>query len=151
LRRAAAIKRVSVLALIIVIVAAGGLGLYYFTSPPNAANGGGTTTGSNGIKVLTNQGSAGTIVVQYNGSSYQAAAKGPNSPAFACPVGTDPSLCNLLKATCGNGVGPAQEPWKNCLNCAFDAGCAGQQSCDPYTHQCSVLAGACQVAVFGGA
>jgi hypothetical protein len=83
LRRAAAIKRVSVLALIIVLVAAGGLGLYYFTSPPNAANGGGTTAGSNGIKVLTNQGSAGTIVVQYNGSSYQAAAKGPNSPAFA--------------------------------------------------------------------
>jgi hypothetical protein len=150
MRRTAAMKRVSVLGLTLVLVAAGGVGLYYFTSPPDAANVG-ANGGSNGIKVITNQGSPGYITVIFNGSSYQVPAKGPNSPSFACPVGTAPALCNLLQTTCGNGVGPAQEPWKNCLSCSFDAGCTGQQSCDPYTHQCSVLVGACQVAVYGGA
>ncbi len=148
--RTATLTKVSVLGLTVALVAAGGLGLYYFTSSPktpNATTGGGV----DGIKVLTNQGSTGRITVEYNGSSYQVAPKGPNAPSFACPLGTDPTLCGLLQETCGNGVGPSQEPWKNCYNCAFDAGCTGQQSCDPYTHQCSVLVGACQVAVYGGA
>jgi hypothetical protein len=149
MKRTAALDRVSVLGLTLVLVAAGGVGLYYYTSAPNISNGA-TTSLSDGIKVLTNQGPGGYMTVQYNGSSYQVAVKGPNAPTFGCPVGTDPSLCTLLRATCGNGFGSAQEPWKNCANCAFDSGCNGQQSCDPYTHQCSVLVGACQVAVFGG-
>ena len=148
-KRSAAIGRILVLGLTL-LVAAGGVGLYFFTSMPSNGNVA-TPSGFNAVRVLTNQGSAGYMVVQYNGSSYQVAAKGGNAPSFACPVGTDPALCNLLRATCGNGVGPGQEPWKNCTNCAFDAGCTGQQSCDPYTHQCSVFVGACQVAVYGGA
>jgi hypothetical protein len=148
MKRTAALNRVSVFGITLVLIAAGGVGLYYYTSAPNST--GAATTGlSGGIKVITNQ--EGFITVQFNGSSYQAAVKGPNSPSFSCPVGTDPSLCTLLRATCGNGVGSSQEPWKNCANCAFDSGCTGQQSCDPYTHQCSVLVGACQVAVYGGA
>ncbi len=145
-----ALTRISVIGLTLVLVSAGGMGIYYYTSPPKVAN---VTAGSasNGVGVITDQGSNGFITVQFNGSTYQAAARGPNSPAFSCPVGTDPGVCTLLQATCGNGVGPSQEPWKNCMNCAFDAGCTGQQSCDPYTHQCSVFVGACQVAVFGGA
>jgi hypothetical protein len=149
-KRTAALNRVSAIGLTLVLVAAGGIGVYYYTAPPGNP-GQGPAGSSNGIKVLTNQGPNGFITVQFNGSTYQVAAKGSNAPSFACPVGTDPSLCTLLKATCGNGVGSAQEPWKNCANCAFDSGCTGQQSCDPYTHQCSVLVGACQVAVYGGA
>ncbi|MDA4119969.1 MAG: hypothetical protein OK436_05225 [Thaumarchaeota archaeon] len=150
MKRTAALTRVSVLGLTLVIIAAGGVGLYYYTAAPSNTNVA-TTSLFGGIKVLTNQGPNGLITVQFNGSTYQAAAKGDNAPSFSCPVGTDPSLCTLLRATCGNGVGTAQEPWKNCANCAFDSGCTGQQSCDPYTHHCSVLIGACQVAVFGGA
>jgi hypothetical protein len=147
MKRTAALNRVSMFGVALVLIAAGGVGLYYYTSAPN--NTGVATT--SGIKIITSQGSNGFITVQFNGSSYQAVVKGPNSPSFSCPVGTDPSLCTLLRSTCGNGVGSSQEPWKNCANCAFDSGCTGQQSCDPYTHQCSVLIGACQVAVYGGA
>lgn len=144
------LNKISVLGLTLVLVAAGGIGVYYYTAAPTIDNVV-TTTASNNARVISNQGLDGYIAVQFNGTSYQAAAKGPNAPSFSCPTGTDPSLCALLQATCGNGVGPSQEPWKNCANCAFDAGCSGQQSCDPYTHQCSVLVGACQVAVYGGA
>jgi hypothetical protein len=150
MRRAAVLNRFSLFGLSLLLIAAGGAGLYYYTSSPNNP-GGAATSASGGIRVLTNQGDSGHIKVQYNGSTYEVAAKGPNAPLFSCPVGTDPSLCTLLRATCGNGVGSAQEPWKNCANCAFDSGCTGQQSCDPYTHQCSVLVGACMVAVYGGA
>ncbi len=149
MRRTAALNRVSALGLTLVLVAAGGVGVYYYTAPPNNS-GPATTSVSSGIRVITNQGSSGFITVQFNGSPFQVAPKGANSPKFSCPVGTDPSLCILLQATCGNGATSAQEPWKNCANCAFDSGCTGQQSCDPYTHQCSVLVGACQVAVYGG-
>jgi hypothetical protein len=148
-KRTAALNRVSVIGLTLVLVAAGGVGVYYYTAPPNIT-GVATTSQSSGIGVIDNPGSSGYITVQYNGSSFQVAPKGANSPKFSCPVGTDPSLCTVLLATCGNGSGSAQEPWKNCANCAFDSGCTGQQSCDPYTHQCSVLVGACQVAVYGG-
>jgi len=149
MKRTAALSRVSAIGLTLVLVAAGGVGLFYYTSPPNNT-GHATTSLSGGISVVTDQGS-GNLTVQYNGLTYQVAPKGANSPKFSCPVGTDPTLCTLLLATCGNGAGSAQEPWKNCANCAFDTGCTGQQSCDPYTHQCSVLVGACQVAVYGGA
>ncbi len=149
MKRMAALKRASILGLTLAVVASGATGLYYFTSPPGTP-GAPTAGGSNGVKLITNQGSSGFMTVQFNGSTYQAAVKGPNAPTFACPVGTDPALCTLLQETCGNGVGPSQEPWKNCTNCPFDAGCTGQESCDPYTHQCSVLVGACQVAVYGG-
>jgi len=152
MKRAAMLNKVSVLGVSLVLIAAGGVGLYYYTSGPTTTTVVTTTaaSGSNGIRLVTNQGSGGSVTIQYNGSNYQVAAKGSNAPNFACPVGTDPNLCTVLKATCGNGVGAAQEPWKTCANCAFDAGCTGQQSCDPYTHQCSVLVGACQVAVYGG-
>ncbi len=150
MKRMAALKRVSILGLALVVIAAGAGVLYYYTSPP-ATPRGEAANAPDSVKVLTNQGSSGLETVQYNGTTYQVAAKGPNAPTFACPVGTDPALCTLLQETCGNGVGPSQEPWKNCYNCAFDAGCSGQQSCDPYTHQCSVMVGACQVAVYGGA
>jgi hypothetical protein len=138
------------LGLALAVVAAGAIGLYFYTSAPGPGGSNATTSTSYGINEVSNQG-AGYITVQFNGSNYQAVAKGPNSPSFSCPAGTDPSVCTLLEQTCGNGVGSDQEPWKNCLNCAFDAGCTGQQSCDPYTHKCSVLVGACQVAVYGGA
>ncbi len=147
--RTAALNRISALGLTLVLVAAGGVGIYYYTAPPNN-NSAATTSPSGGIKILPNQGPSGYITVQFNGSSYQVAPKGANAPRFSCPVGTDPSLCTLLLATCGDGQNAAQEPWKNCANCAFDSGCTGQQSCDPYTHRCSVLVGACQVAVYGG-
>ena len=101
-------------------------------------------------QVVTNQVSSGQyIAVMYNGTSYHIPAKGQNAPSFACPAGTDPSLCALLQETCGNGVGPGQEPWKTCYNCVFDAGCSGDNSCDPYTHECSSPASACMV-IAGG-
>ena len=134
-----------------ILVAAGGVGVYYYTSAATPVGNAATTSVSVGqIRVISNQASDGFLTVVFNGTNYQVAAKQSNAPSFSCPVGSDPSLCTVLQATCGNGVGVAQEPWKNCANCAFDAGCAGQQSCDPYTHQCSALVGACQVAVFGG-
>jgi hypothetical protein len=149
--RTAAITRVSIIGISLILVAAGGLGVYFYTSAPTPVGSVATTSASNGqIRVLTNQANNGYLTVDFNGTSYQVAAKGSNAPSFSCPVGSDPSLCTLLQATCGNGIGQSQEPWKNCANCAFDAGCTGQQSCDPYTHQCSVLVGACQVAVYGG-
>src|SRR5690242_531731 len=118
MRRAAAMKRISVLAIVLVLVATSAIGLYYFTSPPLPAKGGEASSGSSGsVRLLASAGSSGYITVQYNGSNYQVAAKGPHSPSFACPPGTDPKLCEVLQATCGNGTGPSQEPWKNCYNC----------------------------------
>ena len=149
MNRTAAVKRISILALVLVLVAAGGMGLYFYTSAPKAASVAASGT-SNGIKMVSNQGQGGDMTVQFNGTSYQVAAKAANAPSFSCPVGADPGLCTLLQATCGNGVGPDQEPWKNCMNCSFDAGCSGQQTCDPYTLQCSIRVSACQVAAFGG-
>jgi hypothetical protein len=150
MRRAAAINRISVIGLTLILVAAGGMGVYYYTSAVPVGNVGTTTVSNSQIRVVSNSASNGFLTVVFNGTNYQVAAKGSNAPSFGCPVGTDPSLCAVLQATCGNGAGASQEPWKNCANCAFDAGCTGQQSCDPYTHQCSVLVGACQVAVYGG-
>jgi len=157
MNRTGALLKVTALGLTLGLIAAGGLALYYFTLPPNpsgsanAATGPGTTSNSNAIKLLTNQvPGAQFITVEYNGTSYQVPAKGPNSVTFPCPVGTAPALCTLLQETCGNGVGSAQEPWKTCSDCVFDAGCSGDNSCDPYTHQCSSPATACMVAVYGG-
>jgi hypothetical protein len=147
-KRTAALLRITALGLTLVLIAAGGLAVYFYTTPPNfSAN----VNAATQVGQLTSQASGGSfITVVFNGTSYQVPAKGPNSPSFGCPVGTDPSLCNLLHQTCGNGVGAAQEPWKTCENCVFDAGCSGDMSCDPYTHQCSTPATACMVAVYGG-
>ncbi len=155
MKRTAALLRVSVLGLVMGLIAVGGLAVYYYTLPPNSsgsANGATNPSSSpDQSKVIANQVSGGrTITVDYNGTSYTVPAKGPNSPSFACPAGTDPALCTILQETCGNGVGPGQEPWKTCYNCVFDAGCTGDNSCDPYTHTCSSPATACMVAVYGG-
>ena len=150
MQRTAALNRISIIGVTLILVAAGGLGVYYYTSAPGTANATPPAAAIGSIRLLSNQASNGFLTVQFNGSNYQVVSKAPNAPSFSCPVGTDPSLCSVLQATCGNGVGSSQEPWKNCANCAFDAGCTGQESCDPYTHQCSVLVGACQVAVYGG-
>jgi hypothetical protein len=154
-KRTAALLRVTALVIALLLIAGGGLAVYYFTLPPssgspNTPNGG--RLGSPGtISVVPSQGSGGQfLTVNFNGTTYQVPAKGPNAPSFGCPTGTDPSLCNLLKQTCGNGVGGSQEPWKTCSNCIFDAGCTGDLSCDPYTHRCSTPATACMVAVYGG-
>jgi hypothetical protein len=154
-KRAAALLRVTALGLLLGLIAGGGLAVYYFTLPPkapgnlNAASGGQLSPpGTTGL--VTSQGSGGQLItVVYNGVTYQIPQKGPNAPSFACPVGTDPALCSLLQQTCGNGVSASQEPWKTCTNCIFDAGCTGDMSCDPYTHQCSTPATACMVAVYG--
>jgi hypothetical protein len=149
LKRSAALVKVTILAAALGSIALGGLAVYYYTLPPASASAGGTPPAAVG-QVVTNQVSSGHyITVEYNGTSYSVPAKGANSPSFACPQGTDPSLCNLLHETCGNGVGAAQEPWKTCDNCVFDAGCAGDNSCDPYTHECSSPASACMV-IAGG-
>ena len=148
MKRSAALVRVTVLAVALGSIALGGLAVYFYTLPPASASAGGTTAASG--QVVTNQDSSGQhITVEYNGTSYQVPAKGSNSPTFACPPGTDPSLCTLLQETCGNGVGSAQEPWKTCYNCVFDAGCSGDNSCDPFTHECSSPASACMV-IAGG-
>ncbi len=142
MRRSAVFVNITALGLVLVLVAAGGLAVFYYTLPPSAsANPPSGTDQVSGRPLVT---------VIYNGTSYQVPAKGPNSPTFACPTGTAPSLCALLLQTCGNGVGPGQEPWKTCTNCIFDAGCTGNTSCDPYTHACSTPATACMVAVYGG-
>jgi hypothetical protein len=154
-KRTAALK-VTALGIAMGLIAGGALAVYYFTLPPNSSgssNAAGAaqlgSPGGNGI--ITSQGSGEQLLtVKYNGTTYQVPAKGPNSPTFSCPVGTDPATCGLLQQTCGNGVGPGQEPWKTCGNCIFDAGCTGDMSCDPYTHQCSTPATACMVAVYGG-
>lgn len=143
LKRGAAPVKIAILAAALGSIALGGLALYFYTLPPASAN-----AGSIG-QVVTNQVSGHYITVEYNGSSYSIPAKGHNSPNFACPQGTDPTLCSLLQETCGNGVGSSQEPWKTCYNCVFDAGCAGDNSCDPYTHACASPASACMV-IAGG-
>lgn len=149
MKRSAALVRVTILAAVLVSIALGGLAVYFYAAPPASASAdAGSTPASS--QVVTNQVASGQyITVVYNGTSYRVPAKGLNSPSFACPPGTDPSLCTLLQETCGNGVGPAQEPWKTCYNCVFDAGCSGDNSCDPYTHQCSSPASACMV-IAGG-
>jgi hypothetical protein len=143
LKRSAALVRVTILVAVLCSIAFGGLAVYFYTLPPASAN-------AASSQLVTNQVSSGQyITVVYNGTSYHIPAKGQNAPSFACPAGTDPSLCTLLQETCGNGVGSAQEPWKTCYNCVFDAGCSGDNSCDPYTHECSSPASACMV-IAGG-
>jgi len=149
MRRSAALVRVTILAVTLGSIVLGGLAVYFYTLPPASASADGSPAAASS-QVVTNQVSSGqSITVEYNGTSYHVPAKGSNSPTFACPPGTDPSLCTLLQETCGNGVGAAQEPWKTCLNCVFDAGCSGNNSCDPYTHECSSPASACMV-IAGG-
>ena len=132
MKRTAALLRVTVLGLIIGLVAAGGLAVYYYTLPPNSlvSPNAVTRSSSAAVELVTNQGQQ-FLTVEYNGTSYQVPAKGANSPSFPCPVGTAPGLCTLLQETCGNGVGPVQEPWKTCYNCIFDAGCSGDNSLRP--------------------
>ncbi len=146
--------KATTLGLVLGMIAVGGFAVYFYTLPPSsgsvntppAASAGSSSVGT----LITNQASGRqSIKVEYNGTTYQVPAKGPNSPTFSCPTGTDPALCTLLQETCGNGIGPGQEPWKNCYNCIFDAGCTGNNSCDPYTHQCSSPASACMVIVYG--
>jgi hypothetical protein len=147
LKRSAALVRVTILAAVTAAVVLGSLAVYYYTLPPASASAGGSSASN---QIVTNQVPSGRyITVVYNGTSYSVPAKGENSPSFACPAGTDPSLCTLLQETCGNGVGPTQEPWKTCYNCVFDAGCSGDNSCDPFTHECSSPASACMV-IAGG-
>jgi hypothetical protein len=148
LKRSAALVKASVLAVVLCSIALGGLAVYFYTLPPAEASAQGGPTSAL-TQSATNQLAGQRITVQYNGTSYSVPAKGPNSPSFRCPAGTDPSLCTLLQETCGNGVGSGQEPWKTCYNCIFDAGCSGDNSCDPYTHQCSSPASACMV-IAGG-
>lgn len=148
MKRSAALVKVTILAVALSAIALGSLALYFYTLPVASASAEGTPGASS--QFVTNQVSSGQYTtVEYNGTSYHAPAKGSNAPTFACPPGTNPSLCTLLQETCGNGVGSGQEPWKTCLNCVFDAGCSGNNSCDPYTHECSSPASACMV-VAGG-
>jgi hypothetical protein len=138
--------RATILALVLGSIALGGITVYMYTTPPVSGNPGGNAPSD---QLVSNQVSSHYITIDYNGSSYAVPAKGPGQPSFACPVGTDPSLCTILQETCGNGIGSDKEPWKNCYNCVFDAGCSGDNSCDPYTHQCSSPASACMV-IAGG-
>jgi len=150
MKRTAAILKASAIALLAVLIIVGGLAVYFYTLPPSPKAGATDTSGASGAKLIANQVlGENRITVVYNGTSYSVPAKGTNSPSFSCPTGTNPSLCTLLQETCGNGVGSAQEPWKTCYNCVFDAGCSGDNSCDPYTHECSSPASACQV-IAGG-
>jgi hypothetical protein len=146
MKRTAALVKVTVLGIVLGMVAVGGLAMYYYTLPP--AHTGASSSGANAAaNSETLQAASGQyITVSYNGTNYTVPAKGGNAPSFACPAGTSASLCALLRQTCGNGVGPAAEPWKTCYNCVFDAGCTGDNSCDPYTHLCSAPASACMVA-----
>jgi hypothetical protein len=141
MKRTAALVKVTALGLVLGLVAVGGLAMYYYTLPPSRA------PSTNGATMSESSQLGGHyMTVEYNGTSYNVPAKGPNNPTFACPPGTDPGLCTLLQETCGNGVGSGQEPWKTCYNCVFDAGCTGDNTCDPYTHGCSSPATACMVA-----
>jgi hypothetical protein len=150
MKRTAAILKASAIALLAVLIIVGGLAVYFYTLPPSPKAGATATSGASGGKLIANQVlGENRITVVYNGTSYSVPAKGANSPSFSCPTGTSPPLCTLLQETCGNGVGSAQEPWKTCYNCVFDAGCSGDNSCDPYTHECSSPASACQV-IAGG-
>jgi len=149
--RVGAITRITVLGLSVVVIAAGALGLYYYTLPVSQT---GQVVGSSTTVSIQQSSTLGPdgryyVTVQFNGTSYQMALKLPNAPQFSCPTGTSPALCTLLEESCGNGISGSAEPWKNCYNCAFDDGCTGQDTCDPYTHQCAALVGACQVAVYG--
>jgi hypothetical protein len=150
MKRTAAILKASVVALLAVLIIVGGLAVYFYTLPPSPKAGAADTSSASAGKLIANQVlGENRITVVYNGTSYSVPAKGANSPSFSCPTGTSPSLCALLQETCGNGVGSSQEPWKTCYNCVFDAGCSGDNSCDPYTHECSSPASACQV-IAGG-
>ena len=153
MKRTAVLTRVTVLGLSVIVIAAGALGLYYYTLPPSSTGQVVSTGGVSTTSLQTTVGADGRsyVTVQWNGSSYQLALKLPNAPYFNCPAGTAPALCTLLQMSCGNGIGGSAEPWKNCYNCNFDDGCTGQDTCDPYTHACAALVGACQVAVYGGA
>lgn len=136
------------IALVLSSLIFGSLALYFYTLPPTSGKAGAPPAGGSDVAVSASQ-SKGTLTISYNGTTYQVPARGPNAPTFSCPTGTSPSLCTLLQETCGNGIGSSQEPWKTCYNCVFDAGCTGDNSCDPYTHQCSAPASACQV-IAGG-
>jgi hypothetical protein len=149
LKRSAALVRITILAAVFASIAFGGLAVYFYTLPPASANAVGGSTAASSHLVTNQVSSRQYITVEYNGTSYHIPARGQNAPSFACPPGTDPSLCSLLQETCGNGVGSGQEPWKTCDNCVFDAGCSGDNSCDPYTHECSSPASACMV-IAGG-
>jgi len=139
--------RWTILVALTAAIVLGSSAVYFYTLPPASASADGASASN---RVVTNQvSSQHYVTVQYNGTSYNVPAKGANSPTFACPAGTDPTLCSLLQQTCGNGVGPGQEPWKTCTNCVFDAGCSGDNSCDPFTHECSSPASACMV-IAGG-
>ena len=142
MKRTAALFKVTILGAVLGLVLVGATAVYYYTLPPVSAN-------ADVAPAATSASTGGYVTVNFNGTAYRVPAKGPNSPSFACPTGTDPSLCTLLQETCGNGVGAAQEPWKTCYNCVFDAGCSGNNSCDPYTRQCSSPASACMV-IAGG-
>jgi hypothetical protein len=150
-KRTAALARITVLGISVVVIAAGALGLYYYTLPTSTTGqviGSTTTTTSQQSSTLGSDGRY-YVAVQFNGTTYMSAVKLSNAPSFSCPTGTSPALCALLNQSCGNGVGGSAEPWKNCYNCPFDDGCTGVQTCDPYTHTCSALVSACQVAVYG--
>jgi hypothetical protein len=147
MKRKAAVLKVTLLGVVLGLVAVGGLAIYYYTLPPtHVGTNGSTTSLAANSDTLSSADGRQYLAVQYNGTNYTVPAKGANSPSFGCPTGTSPSLCALLENTCGNGVGPASEPWKTCYNCVFDAGCTGDNSCDPYTHLCSAPASACMVA-----
>lgn len=147
MKRSAALMRWTILVALTAAIVLGSSAVYFYTLPPASASADGASASN---RVVTNQvSSQHYVTVQYNGTSYNVPAKGANSPTFACPAGTDPTLCSLLQQTCGNGVGPGQEPWKTCTNCVFDAGCSGDNSCDPFTHECSSPASACMV-IAGG-
>lgn len=148
MNRRAVLVRGSVIALVLSSLIFGSLAIYFYTLPPSSGNSAAPPAGGGQVAVSASQ-SNGLIALVYNGTTYHVPARGPNAPVFSCPAGTSPSLCALLQETCGNGIGSAQEPWKTCYNCVFDAGCTGDNSCDPYTHQCSSPASACQV-IAGG-
>ncbi|MDG6915341.1 MAG: hypothetical protein JRM90_05165 [Nitrososphaerota archaeon] len=150
MNRRGVILRASVLALVLASLVFGSLAIYYYTLPPTSGGAGVSPPGTGQVAVSASASpSQGLITVVYNGTTYHVPAKGPNAPNFSCPAGTAPSLCTILQETCGNGVGSAQEPWKTCYNCIFDAGCTGDNACDPYTHQCGSPASACQI-IAGG-
>lgn len=140
IKRRAALTWISVLGLFLVVVGAGALGLYYYTLPPATSGtpvSSTSTTQTVAQSTTVGQGGREYITVQFNGSSYQLYLKMPNSPTYSCPLGTAPAVCTLLSESCGNGISGPSEPWKNCYNCAYDDGCAAQQTCDLYTHQCT--------------
>ena len=148
-RSGVVVKTAAIIVTFALILGAAG-GLYYYTLPPGASNASGGKGASNGITVKQlDFGQAGrqNLTSTFNGTSYTFPAKYANAPSPGCPTGTDPNLCTILTQSCGNG---GVEPWENCYNCSFDAGCTGINTCDPYTHACAAAVSACQVAVYGG-